>query len=154
MMWVTYNSTLRRLVGSGCCIHMFQDQRRLKLQWQGGIESQRLWPSHGGPVKSLWFWIYLITLYQLTQTIPGSDLGLIELMWRVIYDKFAASNSVWISCGGWWILYRSWFPIMHISRDCAGWNRQKSTGIPGGADPRFTLCEDETSTRGCGSSAL
>ena len=32
--------------------------------------------------------------------------------------------------------------------------RKKSTGIPGGANPRFTLCEDETTTRGCGSSAL
>ena len=40
------------------------------------------------------------------QAIPGSDLGLIELMPRALYDKFAASISVWISCGGWWILYR------------------------------------------------
>ena len=46
------------------------------------------------------------SLYQCTQAITGSDLGLIELMWRALYDKFAASNFVWIFCGGWWILYR------------------------------------------------
>ena len=26
MMWATFNSTLRRLVVGGCCIHMFQDE--------------------------------------------------------------------------------------------------------------------------------
>ena len=36
---------------------------------QGKIESQRMSPIHWGPMKSLWFWIYLITLYQLTQAI-------------------------------------------------------------------------------------
>ena len=52
-------------------------------------------------MKSLWFRIYLITLYQLTQAIPGSDLVLIELMQRTLYDKFAASISVSIS---WWLV--------------------------------------------------
>ena len=34
----------------------------------------------------------LITLYQRIQAIPGSDLGLIELMCRAHYDKSAAPN--------------------------------------------------------------
>ena len=67
-------------------------------------------PSTEGQWKAL-FRIYLITLYQRTQAIPSSDLDLIGFNWRALYDKFAASNSVWISCGGWWILY-----IMYISR--------------------------------------
>ena len=116
MMWETFNSTLRRLVVSGCCIHMFQHQRRCVKGCGPSTEGQ--WKVCDSEL------IYLITLYQLTQAIPGSDLGLIELMWRVLYGKFSASTSVWISCGDWWILYRSWFPIVHIYRDCAGWNRK------------------------------
>ena len=42
--------------------------------------------------------------------IPGFDRGLIELMRRALCDIFAASNSVWISYGGWWILYRQLVP--------------------------------------------
>ena len=45
-------------------------------------------------------------------------------------------------------------PIMHISRYCVGWNQEKSTEYMEVRDPKFPLCEDETSTRGCGSSAL
>ena len=47
-------------------------------------------------MKSLWFRNYLITLYQCTQAIPGSDLRLIELIQKELYDKFVASISVWI----------------------------------------------------------
>ena len=61
-------------------------------------------PSNEGQ-ENVWFRIYLITLYQRTQAIPGSDLAQIKLIWRALYDKFAALNSVWISSGGWWILY-------------------------------------------------
>ena len=53
----------------------------------------------------------------------------------------------------------SWFPIVQISRYCAGWNQEKYTEyteywIHDGADPRSPLCEDETATRGYESSAL
>ena len=41
-----------------------------------------------------------------TQAIPGFDRGLVELMRRALCDIIAASNSVWISYGGWWIVYR------------------------------------------------
>ena len=150
MMWATFNSTLRRLVVGGCCIDMFQDEYSFNDKMESKVKEFD--PSTEGQWNGCDS--ELITLYQRTQAIPGSDLSRIELMWRVLYDKFAASNFVWISCGGWWILYKSWFPIVHISRDCAGWNREKSTGIPGGANPRFTHCEDKTTTRGCGSSTL
>ena len=110
IMWDIFHSTLRCFVVSGCCIHhMFRDQRLLELHWQYEIKCQRTWSIHWGTMKSLWFRIYLyliVTLYQCTQAIPGFDRGLIKLMRRALCDIFAASNSVWISYGGWWILYR------------------------------------------------
>ena len=150
MMWATFNSTLRRLVVGGCCIHMFQDE----YSFNDKIESEV--KECGPPTEGQWNVCdsELITLYQRTQAIPGSDLSLIELMWRVLYDKFAASNFVWISCGGWWILYKSWFPNRAYFTWLCWMKSGKITRIPGGANPRFTLCEDETTTRGCGSSAL
>ena len=50
-----------------------------------GIKSQAMWPIHGGPIKIV-IPNYLITSHQRTQAIPGSDLGLLELMFRVFYD--------------------------------------------------------------------
>ena len=92
MMRVTFNFIHRRFVVSGWCIH--QDQIRLWLHWQDGIESQRVWPIHWKPIKSLWFRMYLITLYPRTQAIPGSDLVLIQLIWRALYDKFAGGGCI------------------------------------------------------------
>ena len=146
MMCLTFNCPLRRFVVTGCCIHhMFQDQRGL-----------RMWPIHWGPMKSFWFRIYLITLYQCTQAIPGSDLwsGSDWIDVTSALRQICCLELVWISCWVWWFFTGNWFPIVHISRYCAGWNRELSTGIHGGADPRFPLCADETTTRGCGSSAL
>ena len=109
--------------------------------------------THWGPMKCLWFWIYLITLYQHTQAIPVCDLGLIELMWIALYDQFVASNSVWISCRGWWILYRFCYRpcVFHvIVLDEIGNNPPEYMEV----QILYSLCQDETTTRGCGSFVL
>ena len=103
--------------------------------------------------------------YQRTQAIPGSDLGLIEFIFSgsdwiyYSYEERFMTNGLLQYLAEFLVEFDefhtgSWFPIVHISRYCAGCNREKSTGIHGGADPRFHLCQEDTATRGCGSSAL
>ena len=62
---------------------------------------------HWWSMKSLRFRIYVINLNRRTQAIPGSNLDLIELMRRALYNKFASSTYVWILV-----------EVMHISRYC------------------------------------
>ena len=116
-----------------------------------------MWLIYWGPMKSLWFRIYLyliVTLYQCTKAIPGFDRGLIELMRRALCDIFAASDSVWI------FLWRLMNLIQAVGSPSCIFHIivpdeiRKIHWIHGGADPWFPLCEDETATRWCGSSAL
>ena len=136
---------------------IIQDLRRVWLHWQDGIESQRMWPIHWAPIKSLWFRIYHITLHERTQAIPGSDLGLIELMLRVF-----TTNLLTQTLGCLWMLinlYRCLVPhcayltlLCRMKSGIIHWNTRG-----GGAILDYPLlCEDETTTRECecGSSAL
>ena len=134
MMWVTFNSTLGCFDVSGCCSH---HTRRVWLHWEDGIESQRMWPIHWGPIKSLWFRIYHITLHQRTQAIPGSDLGLIELMLRVFTTNLLPQT---LDCS-WRLmnLYRCLVPhrayltlLCRMKSGIIHWNTR------GGGDPRLS----------------
>ena len=93
-------------------------------------------------MKSLWFRINLyliVTLYQRTQAIPGFDWGLIEWMLRSLCDIFAALDSVWISNGGWLILYRQLVPHRAYFTLLCRVKSEKIQWIHGCADPRFPL---------------
>ena len=104
MMWIAFHSILRRFVGA-VFITCSEPKDDNSFIGKMGSNVKECGPSAEGRWK-----VYLIILHQRTWAIPGSDLGLIELMQRALYDKFAASSSVWISCRGRWILYGQLVP--------------------------------------------
>ena len=143
-----------------CCQWVFYStyvprEQRSYLHSQEGIKIQRMWPIHRGFDEKF---VIPHTISSLCTNVPKSFLDLIWVWLNWSEKRFMTILLPQTLCGFLMEVDKfysdSWFPNVHISRYCTGWNREKIAVIHEGADHGFSLYEDETTTKGCGSSAL